>query len=160
MSELRDKTSELEERLAELETFFGVDGLREEAEELGEQMSRPGFWDDQDRARQVSARFSRVENRIKLLENLRGSLSDSGVLLELADGDLRGGHGARAHERIIRAHTCAITTSTPGAPRGGGRTRRGPAGGRLYQAVLPSPWGTGRGSSRTTGTEYMCAVRR
>src|ERR671932_791937 len=50
-------------------------------------MSIPGFWDDPEMARRVSARFSRVENRIKLLENLRGSLSDSGVLLELADGD-------------------------------------------------------------------------
>jgi peptide chain release factor 2 len=87
VSELRDKTSELEERLAELEAFFDVEGLRGEAAELSEQMSRPGFWDDQERARGVSARFSRVENRIKLLESLRGSLSDSGELLELADGE-------------------------------------------------------------------------
>jgi peptide chain release factor 2 len=87
VSELRDKTSELEERLAELEAFFDVEGLRGEAAELSEQMSRPGFWDDQERARGVSARFSRVENRIKLLESLRGSLSDSEELLELADGE-------------------------------------------------------------------------
>jgi peptide chain release factor 2 len=87
VSELRDKTSELEERLAELEAFFDVEGLRGEAAELSQQMSRPGFWDDQERARGVSARFSRVENRIKLLESLRGSLSDSEELLELADGE-------------------------------------------------------------------------
>jgi len=87
LSELSDKTSELEERLAELEAFFDVEGLREEATELGELMSRPGFWDDQEKARDVSARFSRVENRIKLLESLRGSLSDSEELLELADGE-------------------------------------------------------------------------
>ena len=90
MSELREKTSELEERLAELEAFFDVEGLRGEAAELGEQMSRPGFWDDQERARGVSARFSRVQARISLMEGLRGSLSDSEELLELAaeDGDL------------------------------------------------------------------------
>ena len=35
MPELRDKIAELEGRLAELEAFFDVDGLREEAEELG-----------------------------------------------------------------------------------------------------------------------------
>jgi peptide chain release factor 2 len=87
LSELSDKTSELEERLAELEAFFDVEGLREEAGELGEQMSRPGFWDDQERARELSARFSRVQGRIGLLEGLRGSLSDSEELLELADGD-------------------------------------------------------------------------
>jgi peptide chain release factor 2 len=90
VSELREKTSELEERLAELEAFFDVEGLRGEAERLGEQMSRPGFWDDQERAREISARFSRVQDRIGLLEGLRGSLSDSGELLELAaeDGNL------------------------------------------------------------------------
>jgi peptide chain release factor 2 len=87
VSELRDKISQLEERLAELEAFFDVEGLRGEGTELGEQMSRPGFWDDPEKAREVSARFSRVEGRLRLLEGLRGSLSDSGELAELADED-------------------------------------------------------------------------
>jgi peptide chain release factor 2 len=87
VSELRDKTSELEERLAELEAFFDVGGLRSEAAKLGEQMSRPDFWSDPETAKEVSTRFSRVEARIKLLEGLRGSLSDSEELLELADED-------------------------------------------------------------------------
>jgi peptide chain release factor 2 len=90
VSELREKTSILEERLAELEAFFGVERLRDEAAELGEQMSRPGFWGDPEKAKEISARFSRVEARMRLLEDLRGSLTDSEELLELAedDGDL------------------------------------------------------------------------
>jgi peptide chain release factor 2 len=87
VTELKDKTSELEERLAELEAFFDVEGLRTEAEELGEDMSRPGFWDDPQEARAVSARFSRVQGRIELLDGLKESLSDSGELLELAEED-------------------------------------------------------------------------
>ena len=87
MPDPRDRTAELEERLAELEAFFDVEGLREEAEELGEAMSRPGFWDDPEEAKTVSARFSRVQGRIELLEGLRGTLSDSEELLELAEGD-------------------------------------------------------------------------
>jgi peptide chain release factor 2 len=87
VSELRGRIAELEERLAELEAFFDVEGLRGEATELGEQMSRPGFWDDPEKAKEVSARFSRVEGRIRLLESLRGSLSDSEEVLELADED-------------------------------------------------------------------------
>ena len=87
MSELRDRAADLEERLAELEAFFGVDALREEEAELGEQMSHPGFWDDQEQARDVSARFSRVQGRISLLEDLRAALSDSEEILELADED-------------------------------------------------------------------------
>jgi peptide chain release factor 2 len=90
VTELKDKTSELEGRLAELEAFFDVEGLRAEAEELGEDMSRPGFWDDPEEAKAVSERFSRVQGRIELLDGLRERLSDSGELLELAeeDGDL------------------------------------------------------------------------
>ena len=87
MPEPRDKTAELEERLAELEAFFDVDGLRGEAEELGDEMSLPGFWDDPEEARTVSARFSRVQGRIELLDGLKASLIDSGELLELAEED-------------------------------------------------------------------------
>src|SRR5215210_2747938 len=82
-----DKTPELEGRLAELEAFFDVEGLRGEAEELGDEMSRPGFWDDPEEAKAVSARFSRVQGRIELLEGLRGTLSDSEELLELVEED-------------------------------------------------------------------------
>jgi peptide chain release factor 2 len=87
VSELSEKTSVLEERLAELEAFFDVEALRSEAAELAQQMSRPGFWDDPEKAKEVSARFSRVEARMRLLEDLRGSLADSEELLELAEGD-------------------------------------------------------------------------
>jgi peptide chain release factor 2 len=85
--EPREKTAELEERLAELEAFFDVDRLRDEAEELGDEMSQPGFWDDPDEARTVSARFSRVQGRIELLDGLRDTLTDSEELLELAEED-------------------------------------------------------------------------
>ena len=87
MPDPRDRTADLEERLAELEAFFDVEGLREEAEGLGDEMSRPGFWDDPEEARTVSARFSRVQGRIELLDRLRGTLSDSEELLELAEED-------------------------------------------------------------------------
>jgi peptide chain release factor 2 len=87
VTEPGDKTSELEGRLAELEAFFDVEGLRGEAEELGDEMSRPGFWDDPEGAKAVSAHFSRVQGRIELLDGLKASLTDSGELIELAEED-------------------------------------------------------------------------
>ena len=66
MAELRDKTAELEERLADLEAFFDVARLRAEVEELGGEMSRPDFWDDPETAREVSGRFSRLQDRVEL----------------------------------------------------------------------------------------------
>jgi peptide chain release factor 2 len=87
VSELKEKASELEERLEELEDFFDVEGLKRTSAALGKEMSRPGFWDDQEEARQVSAEFSRAEGRLRLLVGLRARLSDSGELLELSEGD-------------------------------------------------------------------------
>ena len=111
MTELEDKRSELEGRLAELEAFFDVEGLRAEAEGLGEEMSRPGFWDDPEEAKAVSARFSRVQGRIELLDGLRDRLSDAGELLELAeeDGELipEVGEELRRVERVIEEQEVA-----------------------------------------------------
>ncbi|ABG04581.1 bacterial peptide chain release factor 2 (bRF-2) [Rubrobacter xylanophilus DSM 9941] len=87
MPELREKISDLSQRLDELEAFFDVGRLRERAARLSEEMSRPGFWDDPDRAKGVAAEFSRTEDRLKLMEELRGRLEDSSELLELAEGD-------------------------------------------------------------------------
>jgi peptide chain release factor 2 len=77
----------LEERLAELEDFFDVEGLRRTSASLSEKMSRPDFWDDQEEARQVTSEFSRVEGRLRLLDGLRARLLDTEELLELSDGD-------------------------------------------------------------------------
>jgi peptide chain release factor 2 len=87
VTELRERASELEERLAELEDFFDVEGLRRTSASLSEEMSRPDFWDDQEEARQVSSEFSRVEGRLRLLDGLRARLLDTEELLELSEGD-------------------------------------------------------------------------
>ncbi|CAN5527443.1 MAG: peptide chain release factor 2 [Actinomycetota bacterium] len=87
MSELNEKITELEGRLAELEAFFDVEGLKKQAAELGEEMSRPDFWSDPEQAKETSARFSRIEGRARLLDDLRLRLSDSREMVELAEGD-------------------------------------------------------------------------
>ena len=87
MTEPKEKASELEGRLAELEDFFGLEALRRSSTALGEEMSRPGFWDDPEQAKQVSAEFSRVEGRVRMLDGLRARLSDAEELLELAEGE-------------------------------------------------------------------------
>ena len=87
MSEPKEKATQLEGRLSELEDFFDLQALRGRAANLAEEMSRPGFWDDPDEARRVSAEFSRAEVRVRLLDDLRLRLSDAEELLELSEGD-------------------------------------------------------------------------
>jgi peptide chain release factor 2 len=97
LSELGEKAAQLERRLSELEDFFNLEALRSRAAELSEEMSRPGFWDDPEEAREVSAEFSRVEGRLRLLKDLSARLADAGELLELSEGD-EGLAGEVAHE--------------------------------------------------------------
>jgi peptide chain release factor 2 len=85
LPELHEKASGLERRLGELEDFFDVEALRRSSAKLGEEMSRPGFWDDQEEARAVSAEFSRVESRLRLLDDLRARLADAREYLEIAE---------------------------------------------------------------------------
>ncbi len=87
MSELNERISELEGRLAELEAFFDVEGMKKQASELNEAMSKPDFWNDPDEAKDVSAKSSRIEGRVRLLDDLRLRLSDSREMVELAEGD-------------------------------------------------------------------------
>ena len=87
MSEFGEKAAELEGRLSELEDFFDLEALRSRAVGLSEQMSQPDFWGDPEEARRVSAEFSRVEDRVKMLDDLRTRLADADELLELSEGD-------------------------------------------------------------------------
>ncbi|HEX2098736.1 MAG TPA: peptide chain release factor 2 [Rubrobacteraceae bacterium] len=87
MSELRERISGLEGRLSELEDFFDLETLKGRAAELAKEMSRPGFWEGPEEAKKVSAEFSRVEERVRMLDALRTRLVDAGELLELSEGD-------------------------------------------------------------------------
>ncbi len=87
MSEHQERISGLEGRLSELEDFFDLETLKGRAAELAKEMSRPGFWEDPEEAKKVSAEFSRVEERVRMLDALRARLVDAGVLLELSEGD-------------------------------------------------------------------------
>jgi peptide chain release factor 2 len=87
MAELEERISALDRRLGDLESFFDLEGLKERASELSEEMNQPGFWDDPEEAREVSARFSRIEERVALLESLRERLDDSEELFGLYEDD-------------------------------------------------------------------------
>jgi peptide chain release factor 2 len=87
LPELGEKATDLEKRLADLEDFFDVEALRRSSTELAKEMSRPGFWDEPEEAREVAAEFSRIEGHMKMLEGLRARLVDAAELLELAEED-------------------------------------------------------------------------
>jgi peptide chain release factor 2 len=62
---------------------FDPDRLAARAAELEQAMSEPGFWNDQERAQNLSTEHSRVAKRLELYERLRGEYEDATGLLEL-----------------------------------------------------------------------------
>jgi peptide chain release factor 2 len=66
---------------------FDPDGLTARIAELEQEMGKPGFWDDQQRAASVSTEHSRLTKRLERYERLRREYEDARDLAEL-DGDL------------------------------------------------------------------------
>jgi peptide chain release factor 2 len=66
---------------------FDPESLRARAAELEEELGRPGFWDDQQRAATVSAEHARVTRRLERYDRLNREYADAKELLAL-DPDL------------------------------------------------------------------------
>jgi len=84
----RDFSSELEalgSRLAEAERYLGRDRLEARRAELETEVGRPDLWDDPEQATAVTKELGRVSADLEQLAELRRSLDDAHVLLELTD---------------------------------------------------------------------------
>ena len=66
---------------------FDPDSLKKRVAELEEELGKPGFWDDQQRAAKVSAEHARVSRRLTRYERLRQEYEDSKELFAM-DGDM------------------------------------------------------------------------
>ena len=94
---------------------FDPDALRSASAELEQQMGAPGFWDDQQRAAQISAEHARLTRRLERYERLTREYEDARELLSM-DGE----HGRR--DRDARSSRCAKELA---APAGGRASSRG-----------------------------------
>ena len=65
-------------------TLFDYDGKVVERDEFQEQMNQDGFWNDQDSAQKVIAKFKLVKAQIDPLEDVIARLEEAQVALELA----------------------------------------------------------------------------
>jgi peptide chain release factor 2 len=62
---------------------FDPDGLRKRIAELEEELGRPGFWDDQQRAARVSSEHARLQRRLERYERLAREYEEARELYEL-----------------------------------------------------------------------------
>jgi peptide chain release factor 2 len=68
---------------------FDPDALASRVAELESAMGEPGFWDDQNRAAEISAEHSRAQRKLERYERLQRDFADARELHQL-DGDLAG----------------------------------------------------------------------
>ncbi len=66
-------------------TIFDLPGLEETKRELQSQMTMPGFWDDQQRARSISRRVSDVEDKLEQHHVLEEKLDELELMVELSE---------------------------------------------------------------------------
>jgi peptide chain release factor 2 len=70
-----------------LRTIFDPAALSERANALEQEMGEAGFWDNQERAAQVSAEHARVSRRLNTFRQLESDIEDLEPLAELAAED-------------------------------------------------------------------------
>ncbi len=79
-----DRIASQRERVAAIEAYLDIPGKRERLEELRDQASAPGLWDDPAAAREVTTQLSRVERDIERYDTLIAQIEDVEALNELA----------------------------------------------------------------------------
>jgi peptide chain release factor 2 len=85
--ELGTAARELTDRLAWVRDYLDPDGVRTRLDELSEELSQPGFWDDAKRAAAVSAQHARLSRKLETYEAISSEIGDLPALLELVDED-------------------------------------------------------------------------
>ena len=78
--------------------FFDAPGKQAELQKLEAEISKPEFWNDQEKAQKVVQQRSRIEKALQLQKDFDTALSDADVLIEFAESDAQ---SARELETLI-----------------------------------------------------------
>src|SRR5436305_13605826 len=87
LGELRQAAEELAARLAWVRDYLDPDALEQRLDELGEQLSAEGFWDDPRHAALVSAEHARTDRKLQTFRSIEGEIEDLPATLELVEED-------------------------------------------------------------------------
>ncbi len=83
--ELKHRLEGLEKSLDELGDALGLERLREEVEMLEHKSAEPGFWDDMEKAQQVTQRMAALKGKDETYQKLRNRAGDAMALIEMGD---------------------------------------------------------------------------
>ncbi|MCA1830748.1 MAG: peptide chain release factor 2, partial [Actinobacteria bacterium] len=84
MTDFAQELAVLAQALADARAYLDVDGKRARVAELQQQASAPDLWNDADEARALLSQLARLEDDVKLYEELATQLDDAKTLHDLA----------------------------------------------------------------------------
>ncbi|MGH2843746.1 MAG: peptide chain release factor 2 [Solirubrobacteraceae bacterium] len=84
---LSQRLAAIREQLKLLSDYLDPASLGERTSALEAEMGEPGFWDNQERAAQVSAEHARTSRKLNSFQALAGDVEDLGALNEMLDED-------------------------------------------------------------------------
>src|SRR5262249_6778488 len=85
--ELGTAAGELQDRLEWVRDYLDPERVQARLDELAEELSQPGFWDDAKRAATVSAEHARQTRKLDTYQAIASEIGDLPALLELVDED-------------------------------------------------------------------------
>ena len=83
--ELRLKLEGFRDEVKALEDALGLEQLAREIEELENQTTAPGFWDDQSRSGDILKQISTKKGKVQMAEDIRNQFEDMLTLIEMAN---------------------------------------------------------------------------
>ena len=87
MVEIKTKLEDFRDRFESVKKILDPESLKKDLKELDEKMSSQGFWDDQERAKEVVQRRKWLEETLNILDSIERSLKDVEELSEVSEGD-------------------------------------------------------------------------
>ncbi len=88
MVELKGRIEELKERFAGIKRVLGIGDLRKELEGIDRTMSSQGFWEDQERAKEIIRRRKWLEETLESVEDIEKRLKDVEELSETTEEEI------------------------------------------------------------------------
>ena len=83
--ELRLKVEGFKDEVIALEDALGLEQLSKEIEELENQTTLPGFWDDQSRSGEILKQLSTKKGKAEMVADIKGQFDDLLTLIEMAN---------------------------------------------------------------------------
>lgn len=84
-SEYNSRLEGIRKALSEAGEALHIDHLREQIDELSEEMNQPEFWNDLERSTRVNQKLGNLKNRVAHYEKLLSSADDIEVMMSLAE---------------------------------------------------------------------------